>query len=54
MMDEYAAPSLARGELVEVLEDWSARFGRYFLYFPGRRQQPAALAALIAALCLNR
>jgi hypothetical protein len=36
--------------LVEVLEDWSAQFGRYFLYFPGRRQQPAALAAL----CLDR
>jgi DNA-binding transcriptional LysR family regulator len=50
MMDEYAAPYLASGELVEVLEDWSARFGGYFLYFPSRRQQPAALEALIAAL----
>jgi DNA-binding transcriptional LysR family regulator len=50
LMDEYAAPYLASGKLVEVLEDWSAGFGGYFLYCPSRRQQPAALAALIAAL----
>jgi DNA-binding transcriptional LysR family regulator len=49
-MDEYAAPYLASGELVDSLEDWSGRFGGYFFYFPSRRQQPAALAALVAAL----
>jgi DNA-binding transcriptional LysR family regulator len=50
LMDEYAAPYLASRALVEVLEDWSARFGGYFFYCPSHRQQPAALAALIAAL----
>jgi len=35
---------------VRVLEDWCPPFPGYFLYYPSRRQQPAALAALIDAL----
>lgn len=41
---------LASGSLVRVLEDWCPPFAGYFLYYPSRRQQPAALSALIDAL----
>jgi len=48
--DEYVAPHLASGALVRVLEDWCQPFPGFFLYYPSRRQQPAALSALINAL----
>jgi len=32
------------------LEDWCPPFAGYFLYYPSRRQQPAALSALIDTL----
>ena len=48
--DERVAPQLASGELVRVLDDWCQPFPGFFLYYPSRRQQPAALAALIKAL----
>jgi DNA-binding transcriptional LysR family regulator len=41
---------LARGKLIQVLKDWCPSFPGYFLYYPSRRNQPAALAALIGAL----
>jgi DNA-binding transcriptional LysR family regulator len=47
LMEEHAAPYLASGQLVRVLEDWCEPFAGYFLYYPSRRQQPAALSALI-------
>jgi DNA-binding transcriptional LysR family regulator len=50
--EEHAAPHLASGALVRVLEDWCAPFAGYFLYYPSRRQQPAALSALIETLRL--
>jgi DNA-binding transcriptional LysR family regulator len=50
MMDEYAAPYLTRGQLLRVLEDWCPPFAGYFLYYPSRRQQPAALSALTEIL----
>ena len=49
-MEDHAAPHLASGALVRVLEDWCPPFAGYFLYYPSRRQQPAALAALIDTL----
>jgi DNA-binding transcriptional LysR family regulator len=52
LMEEHAAPFLATGQLVRVLEDWCEPFAGYFLYYPSRRQQPAALTALIDALRL--
>ena len=52
LMEEHAAPYLASGQLVRVLEDWCERFAGYFLYYPSRRQQPAALSALIETLRL--
>jgi DNA-binding transcriptional LysR family regulator len=51
-LEEYVAPQLASGALVRVLEDWCPPFGGFFLYYPGRRQQSAALAALIESLRL--
>jgi hypothetical protein len=32
---------------VRVLEDWCRPFPGFFLYYPSRRQQPAARAALV-------
>jgi DNA-binding transcriptional LysR family regulator len=48
--DEHVAPHLASGALVRVLEDWCAPYPGFFLYYPSRRQQPAALTALIETL----
>ena len=50
--EEYVAPQIASGALVRVLEDWCSPFAGYFLYYPSRRQQPAALSALIETLRL--
>jgi DNA-binding transcriptional LysR family regulator len=48
--EEYVAPQIANGALVRVLEDWCPPFAGYFLYHPSRRQQSAALSALIETL----
>ena len=53
LMEEQADPYLVNGRLVRVLEDWCEPFAGYFLYFPSRRQQPAALSALIDMLRLD-
>ncbi|HEX4771458.1 MAG TPA: LysR family transcriptional regulator [Bryobacteraceae bacterium] len=50
MAEQDAAPHLSSGALVRVLEDWCQPFPGYFLYYPSRRQQPAALSALINSL----
>ena len=50
LIEEQAAAYLAGGALARVLEDWCELFAGYFLYYPRRRQQPAALSALIEAL----
>ena len=49
-MEASIAEVIARGRLVQVLRDLCPSFPGYFLYYPSRRNQPAALAALIAAL----
>jgi DNA-binding transcriptional LysR family regulator len=41
---------LAAKRLVTVLEDWRPRSVGFYLYYPSRRQMPAALQALIAML----
>jgi DNA-binding transcriptional LysR family regulator len=43
---------LKSGALIRVLEDWCQPFSGFFLYYPSRRQQPAALSALIHTLRL--
>lgn len=50
LLEPHAAPHLASGALVRVLEDWCPPFAGYFLYYPSRRQQPPALTALIETL----
>jgi DNA-binding transcriptional LysR family regulator len=50
--DERVEQQLASGELIRVLEDWCQPFPGFFLYYPSRRQQPAALSALINTLRL--
>ena len=50
MSEDNAAPHLAKGSLIRVLEDWCQPFPGFFLYYPSRRQQPPALSALIAVL----
>ena len=52
MSEELAAQHLAKGTLVRVLDDWCQPFPGFFLYYPSRRQQPAALSALITTLRL--
>jgi hypothetical protein len=32
------------------MDDWCRTFAGYFLYYPSRRQQPAAMSALIETL----
>ena len=50
--DERVEPQLKSGELIRVLNDWCQPFPGFFLYYPSRRQQPAALSALINTLRL--
>lgn len=52
-MEETLQDLIARGRLVQVLRDWCPSFPGYFLYYPSRRNQPAALAALIDTLRLS-
>jgi DNA-binding transcriptional LysR family regulator len=52
-MEESVKSRIANGTLVEVLRDWCPTFPGYFLYYPSRRNQPAALAALIETLRLT-
>jgi DNA-binding transcriptional LysR family regulator len=53
-VEAYAEPFLRSGQLVRVLEDWSPRVEGLFLYYPGRRQVPAALRALIDLIRTTR
>src|ERR1700722_8094178 len=52
-MEDTLAGLIAEGRLVQVLRDWCPSFPGYFLYYPSRRNQPAALAALIDTLRLS-
>lgn len=38
---------LAQGRLIRVLEDWCPYYPGFFLYYPSRRQLPAALRAFV-------
>ncbi|MGC2637689.1 MAG: LysR family transcriptional regulator [Acidobacteriaceae bacterium] len=49
-MEATLAAMIEQGELVQILEDWCQRFPGYFLYYPSRRNQTAALTALIHTL----
>ena len=47
VLEGLVAGHITRGELVRVLEDWCPLLPHFFLYYPGRRQVPAPLRALI-------
>ena len=52
MSEEHAAPHFVTRALVRVLDDWCQPFPGFFLYYPSRKQQSAALSALIKTLRL--
>jgi DNA-binding transcriptional LysR family regulator len=47
IIEALAEPFLRSGQLVRVLEDWSPSAQGLYLYYPGNRQVPATLRALI-------
>lgn len=47
VLEDIARPHLQSGRLVAVLEDWCPYDPGFFLYYPSRRQMPAALRAFI-------
>jgi len=49
-IEEPLVRQISSGRLVQVLKDWCPVFPGYFLYYPSRRNQPAALSALIDTL----
>jgi DNA-binding transcriptional LysR family regulator len=51
--EEQVAEYIAKRRLIRVLEDWSAPFPGFFMYYPSRQHQPAALSALVHALRLD-
>ena len=52
-MEDSLTEPIAEGRLIQVLRDWCPSFPGYFLYYPSRRNQPAALAVLIDSLRLD-
>jgi DNA-binding transcriptional LysR family regulator len=52
-MEDSLRDLIAEGRLVQILKDWCPSFPGYFLYYPSRRNQPAALAALIDSLRMD-
>jgi DNA-binding transcriptional LysR family regulator len=51
--EDRVAEHLESGAFVRVLEDWCPPFPGFFLYYPTRKQHPAALTALITTLRLE-
>jgi DNA-binding transcriptional LysR family regulator len=47
VFEDYARDHVARGELVEVLRDWSPQLPGWFLYYPNRRHTGAAMRAFL-------
>lgn len=47
VFEDYAAPHLREGRLVELLSDWSSKLPGWFLYYPNRRHQSAAMSAFL-------
>lgn len=50
VMEDYVQEHITSGRLRRVLEDWSAPFAGYYLYYPSRRQPSAAFSLLVDAL----
>ena len=54
VLDDQAAPMIADGGLIRVLDDWCPPFAGYHLYYPSRRQLSAAFSLLVDALRYRR
>jgi DNA-binding transcriptional LysR family regulator len=50
--EEQVAAYIAKRRLVRVLEDWTPPIPGFFMYYPSRQHQPAALSALVKTLRL--
>jgi len=48
------SPSIAAKRLAPLLEDWAPRSVGFYLYYPSRRRQPAALQAFVDFLKSHR
>jgi DNA-binding transcriptional LysR family regulator len=53
-IEALAEPFLRSGQLIRILEDWSPSIEGLFLYYPGHRQVPATLRALIDMIRTSR
>jgi DNA-binding transcriptional LysR family regulator len=47
VFEDYAKTHVERGDLVEVLRDWSPQLPSWFLYYPNRRHPGAAMRAFL-------
>lgn len=52
MAEQEINAELAEGRLIRVLQDWCQPYPGFFLYYPSRRQQRAALSAVVSVLRL--
>lgn len=50
LLESQVASLLATGQLVRVLDDWSATLPAYYLYYPSRRQPTRAFQLVVEAL----
>jgi DNA-binding transcriptional LysR family regulator len=54
VFEDMVAEHIAAGRLVTVLDDWCPRYPGFYLYYPSRRQVPAALKAFIEFVQASR
>jgi DNA-binding transcriptional LysR family regulator len=54
VFEQMAAPHIASGALQTVLDDWCPHYPGLYLYYPSRRQMPAALKAFIEFVQASR
>jgi DNA-binding transcriptional LysR family regulator len=50
--EQEVASEIGDGRLIRVLEDWCQPYPGFFIYYPSRRQQTAAVSALVSILRL--
>jgi DNA-binding transcriptional LysR family regulator len=51
--EEQVAGYVAKRRLIRALEDWTPPIPGFFMFYPSRQHQPAALSALVNALRLT-
>jgi DNA-binding transcriptional LysR family regulator len=50
LIEEPIRGLIRKSQLIQVLDEWCPSFPGFFLYYPSRRNRPAALSALIDVL----